>query len=180
VILYIITHLRELMRPGRPRCPRRIEREPSVTYFKPRGIPLDQLDVMVITLEELETVRLVDLEGMEQEIAAASMGISRRAFWDDLQRARMKIAEALIDGKAIRIDGGSYQVNRKSMLACLDCQNVWEEPLRLGGSQRCPRCESANICKNQEKASCKGRRIDPGANARPKNRRQGEMAKHDG
>jgi uncharacterized protein len=99
------------MRPGRPRCPRRIEREPEVTYFKPRGIPLHELEVVVLTVEELEVIRLLDLEGMDQEQAAQRMGISRRAFWEDLQSGRRKVADALIRGKAIEIKGGSYSMD---------------------------------------------------------------------
>ena len=98
------------MRPGRPRCPRRIESEPEVTFFKPRGVPLKELEIVVLTMEELEAVRLIDLEGMDQERAAQSMGISRRALWDDLQSARGKIAKALIEGKAIEIKGGNYSL----------------------------------------------------------------------
>jgi uncharacterized protein len=99
------------MRPGRPRCPRRIECEPEVTYFKPRGVPLHELEVVVLTVEELEVIRLLDLEGMDQEHAAQRMGISRRAFWEDLQSGRRKVADALIRGKAIEIRGGNYSMD---------------------------------------------------------------------
>lgn len=93
---------------GRPKCPRRVEFTPDITYFKPRGMPLSDLEVVSLTIEELETIRLVDLEGLRQEDAAVRMGISRRAFWEDLKAARMKIALALSTGKAIEIKGGNY------------------------------------------------------------------------
>jgi uncharacterized protein len=93
---------------GRPKCPRRVERTPDVTYFKPRGVPLSDLEVVFITVEELEALRLVDVEGLRQEDAAIRVGISRRAFWEDLKAARMKIALALTTGKGIEIKGGNY------------------------------------------------------------------------
>ncbi|GLI12986.1 hypothetical protein MTHERMMSTA1_01120 [Methanosarcina thermophila MST-A1] len=93
---------------GRPKCPRRVEQTPEVTYFKPRGVPLSNLEVVSITVEELEALRLVDVEGLRQEDAAIRVGISRRAFWKDLKAARTKIAFALSTGKAIEIKGGNY------------------------------------------------------------------------
>jgi uncharacterized protein len=93
---------------GRPKCPRRVEQTPDVTYFKPRGVPLSDLEVVSLTVEELEALRLVDIEGLRQEDAAARVGISRRAFWEDLKAARMKVALALSTGKAIEIKGGNY------------------------------------------------------------------------
>ncbi|AYK14975.1 MAG: DUF134 domain-containing protein [Methanosarcina flavescens] len=93
---------------GRPKCPRRVEQTPNVTYFKPRGVPLSNLEVVSITVEELEALRLVDVEGLRQEDAAIRVGISRRAFWEDLKAARTKVALALTTGKAIEIKGGNY------------------------------------------------------------------------
>jgi hypothetical protein len=88
---------------GRPKCPRRIGYEPLVTYFKPTGIPMSELEVVSIAMEELEALRLVDLEGLQQEEAAFQMGISRRSFWEDLQSARKKVSFALTTGRAIEI-----------------------------------------------------------------------------
>lgn len=93
---------------GRPKCPRRVEQTPYITYFKPRGVPLSDFEVVSITVEELEALRLVDVEGLRQEDAAIRVGISRRAFWEDLKAARTKIALALTTGKAIEIKGGNY------------------------------------------------------------------------
>ncbi len=68
------------------------------------------MKVEVLKLEELEAIRLVDFEGMNQEEAAAQMGVSRKTMWNDLKAGRMKVASALIHGKAIRIEGGSYVI----------------------------------------------------------------------
>jgi predicted DNA-binding protein (UPF0251 family) len=93
---------------GRPKCPRRVEQTPDVTYFKPRGVSLEDLEVVSLTIEELEALRLMDVEGLKQEDAAYRVGVSRRAFWEDLKAARMKVALALTTGKAIEIKGGNY------------------------------------------------------------------------
>lgn len=72
----------------------------------PEGCP--KVEAISITLEELETVRLVDLLDLDQEDAAFYMGISRKAFWNDLMNARKKIAAALVYGMGLRIEGGSF------------------------------------------------------------------------
>lgn len=59
-------------------------------------------------MEEMEAIRLVDLEGLDQESAAAQMGISRKSLWVDLKSARRKVARALVHGMVIQIRGGSY------------------------------------------------------------------------
>ena len=79
---------------------------PSVRCFMPEGCP--RIEAISLTLEELEAVRLVDLLDLDQEEAAFYMGISRKAFWNDLMNARKKIATALIYGLGLRIEGGSF------------------------------------------------------------------------
>ena len=96
--------------PGRRRAQRWVTDIPDVEFFKPAGIPLRELQVMEISIEELEAIRLTDLEGLTQEEAAAKMGISRRTFWNDLNEARKKIALALVNGNAIHIKGGDYTI----------------------------------------------------------------------
>lgn len=94
----------------RPRLCRRILAEPNVTYFKPRGIPLRQLNEVVISFDEFEAVRLKDLEGLEQEECAKKMKISQPTFHRLVLSARKKIADAIINGKAIQIRGGNYRL----------------------------------------------------------------------
>lgn len=89
------------------RC-RRIGFLPGVTYYKPAGVPLRVLEEVRLALEELEALRLCELEGLEQEAAAGRMGISRPTFQRVLQSARFKIADALVNGRAIRVHGGNY------------------------------------------------------------------------
>lgn len=88
----------------RPRCPRQVAFSPSVTYFKPAGIPLRELEELVLRPDELESLRLADLEGLYQEEAAERMGISRPTFARLVETARRKVADALVNGRAIRLE----------------------------------------------------------------------------
>lgn len=94
--------------PGRSRSARWVGSLPRVSMFKPAGVRAADLQVINLTVEELETVRLSDLEGLDQSDAAMMMGISRKTFWTDLKSARRKIALALVEGHAIVIEGGNY------------------------------------------------------------------------
>lgn len=95
----------------RPPKTRRVGFVPDITYFKPAGVPVRTLDEVVLTVEELESIRLKDREGLEQEEAAERMQVSRPTFRRILVEARSKVAEALIEGKAIRIEGGVYKLS---------------------------------------------------------------------
>lgn len=79
---------------------------PRADYFKPAGIPLSDLAEVGLTVDELEAVRLADLEGLYQEEAAKKMKISRQTFGNIIESARKKNADALVNVKAIRIEGG--------------------------------------------------------------------------
>lgn len=89
---------------ARPLKCRRIDCTPASNYFKPAGIPLRELDEVVLGMDELEAIRLTDLEGLYQQDAAARMGVSRQTIGNILGRAHGKIADALLNGKALRID----------------------------------------------------------------------------
>ncbi|HUI08194.1 MAG TPA: DUF134 domain-containing protein [Verrucomicrobiae bacterium] len=90
----------------RAHCPRRIRQLPSATYFKPAGIPLRTLEEIALALDELEALRLADLTALHHETAAEQMGVSRATFGRIVERARRKVADALINGKALRLEGG--------------------------------------------------------------------------
>jgi len=87
----------------RPRCHRRITHSPPADYFKPRGIPLRDLKEIELEPDELEALRLADLNGLYRQEAAKKMGISRQTFDRIVRRARAKVAEALVEGFALRI-----------------------------------------------------------------------------
>ena len=91
----------------RPCCLRHIDVSPCAVYFKPAGIPVHMLEEVVLTLDELEALRLADLNGLYQEQAAEKMKISRPTFSRVIEQARRKVADALIHGKALRLEGGA-------------------------------------------------------------------------
>lgn len=93
----------------RPRKLKTIDFEPDVTYFKPRRVPLVDLEEVELTLEELESLRLSNLENLSQADAATKMDIHQSTFQRTLARAREKITDALVNGKAIKIKGGDYK-----------------------------------------------------------------------
>ncbi len=87
----------------RPIKPRRVSFDPNVIYFKPRAVPLSELEEVDLGIDELEALRLCDLENLDQKGAAKKMGISQSTLGRILTLARKKIAQALIEGKAIKI-----------------------------------------------------------------------------
>ena len=99
----------------RPRNFRRICQKPAANYYKPRGIPLSALQHINLTFDELEAIRLADLEGMYQEKAAQEMNISRQTFGRIIESAHKKIADALVNGKALSIDGGNIEFDNSGM-----------------------------------------------------------------
>ncbi len=141
----MITYIKTMNKRGRPKCLRTVGGIPEVDYFKPRGIPLKDLEVIKLTVEELEAIRLIDLEGLEQEKAAAQMRISRRTLARELKSGRKKIADALIQGKAIEIKGGNFISPDKRIFSCEDCKHEWEEKQGTGRPEKCPKCHNKNI-----------------------------------
>ncbi len=98
--------------PPRPRIQRRVFCNPEFTYFKPAGARIVELEEIVLTVDEFEAIRLRDHEGLEQTQAAEKMGISQPTFQRLYESARKKIADAIVNGKAIKIEGGSYKITR--------------------------------------------------------------------
>jgi predicted DNA-binding protein (UPF0251 family) len=94
----------------RPHCCRRIGGQPAASIFKPIGIPMRMLDEVVMTLDEFEAIRLADLDGLYQESAAAQMEVSRPTFSRITAAAHRKLADAIVHGKALRIEGGPVLV----------------------------------------------------------------------
>lgn len=79
--------------------------EPAYGFFKPQGIPLRELEVVSLSVEELEALRLADIEELYQESAAERMEVSRPTFQRILKEAHRKVAIALVEGKALGIEG---------------------------------------------------------------------------
>jgi predicted DNA-binding protein (UPF0251 family) len=127
----------------RPLKSRLVEIDPEINYFKPRGVPMMELEQVQLTVDELEALRLADFLNMSHEEAGKQMGVSRATFGRIIEQARKIVADALIHGKAISVDGGNYErvdtlVNR--VFLCDGCQCRWEEPPATGSPQQCPSC----------------------------------------
>ena len=88
----------------RPFCSRIVRGNPVATYFKPVRIPMRFLAESNLSLDEFEAIRLADYEGLYQEDAAKEMGISRPTFARIIESARKKIADSIVNGKALKIE----------------------------------------------------------------------------
>ncbi len=97
----------------RPKRKRRITCYPEANYFKPIGIPVRELQQVILSCEEFEAIRLKDFLGKDQKEAAAQMFISQSTFHRILIEARKKIAEVFVMGKAIKIEGGNFIMKEK-------------------------------------------------------------------
>jgi len=93
---------------ARPKKCRIVGELPEITYFKPRGVPIRYLKEYNLTIDELESIKLADFMQLDQEKASEKMGVSRQTFGRILNEARKKIAQAIITGGAIRIEGGNF------------------------------------------------------------------------
>ncbi len=148
---------------ARPTKWRRIEHIPEVPYFIPSDDSVENMDVNILLLEELEAIRLKDLEGLEQAECAEKMEISRPTFQRILLSAREKVADSLIHGKMIHIEGGTYTRNICSVV-CSDCSHLWNESIEnLQGSEEkncsCPSCGSHKVgCAKKCKGNFCGRK----------------------
>jgi predicted DNA-binding protein (UPF0251 family) len=125
----------------RPLRQRTIQGEFNATYFKPAGIPVRELESINLTLDELEAVRLTDLEDLYQADAAEKMNISRQTLGNIIKSAHKKIAEALIQGKTISIEGGAVQIVRERYF-CSKCNQTFQ---KKDDQTNCPDCKSKKI-----------------------------------
>ena len=124
----------------RPLCPRRVDASPPSTYFKPRGVPVSKLEEVVLSVDELEALRLADLEGLYHEDSAARMNVSRATFGRIVEAARRKVAQVLVRGRALKIEGGAVEVPALRRFACAACGHGWSEPFGTGRPGVCPAC----------------------------------------
>jgi predicted DNA-binding protein (UPF0251 family) len=131
---------------GRQPMWRRVDSIPRINYFKPAGVPLSGLEEVRLSVEEAEALRLKDIEGLEQDGCAQKMKVSRSTFARILLSARRKMADALLNGKAIRIEGGNYEMSVRRFR----CHNghEWEVPFEKmikEPPQLCPTCHTTEI-----------------------------------
>ena len=143
---------------ARPTKWRKIENIPTIPYFIPSESDVAEVPENILKLEELEAIRLKDLEGLEQGECAENMEVSRPTFQRILLSAREKIADSLINGKTIHVEGGNFTRNI-CPVKCLDCGKEWMESYEnlesiKNGEYSCPSCGSMKVICGQ---NCKGK-----------------------
>jgi predicted DNA-binding protein (UPF0251 family) len=135
----------------RPQKDRFVKFDPNISYFKPRGIPMQNLEEVRLAVDEGEAIRLADLLGLSHEEAGRRMGVSRATFGRIVQKARKTVADALINGKAINIEGGNYKIIMEARIfACRKCDKKWKEPQSTGRPKSCPKCNHNDIHRTAE------------------------------
>jgi uncharacterized protein len=154
----------------RPEKCRRIENIPEITYFKPAGIPIRELEEISLSPVEIEALRWKEIENLDQTQGALKMNISRPTFQRILASARFKIADALIKGKAIRIEGGNFQIKARRYIC--SCKYEWDVPFKTAVENPplvCPQCARSEIQPllplagsdaKKERRTCCGRRLE--------------------
>ncbi|MBO8169548.1 MAG: DUF134 domain-containing protein [Thermoanaerobacteraceae bacterium] len=128
----------------RPKKCRKVSGLPKECYFKPAGIPVRELEEINLLVEELEALRLKDLEGLNQEECAGQMNVSRPTFQRILTSAREKVATALVHGRAIKVEGGNFDLN-KPFYKCKSCHSNWTPNTGHKRKDKCPKCGNKNI-----------------------------------
>jgi len=141
---------------ARPINCRRVGFMPQSDYFKPRGMPSSMLEEVILTVDECEAIRLADLEGSYQEQAAEKMNVSRQTFGRIIESAHKKVADALVKGKALKIEGGEFEMASMRNFSCYDCQHSWGLPYGTGRPGNCPSCKSGNIRRAEESRGYNG------------------------
>lgn len=143
--------------PRRKKC-RRVEILPRVQFFHPSETKAYEGEMVVLKIEELEAIRLADLEELDQDQCAEKMQISRGTLQRILYDCRKKIADALVNGKAIQIAGGNY-VKGNCGFTCLKCNCVWENDYL---EHFCPECGHTEIYCGDKEAKCQNTCKDKG------------------
>lgn len=143
---------------ARPTKWRKIEHVPTVPYFVPTDQETNEVAKNIILFEEIEALRLKDLEGLEQEECANRMQVSRPTFQRILLSAREKVADSLVNGKVMHITGGNFTRNICAV-QCVHCGKEWVESyenleLLDNSDYACPNCGSSEVfCRE----SCNGK-----------------------
>jgi predicted DNA-binding protein (UPF0251 family) len=137
---------------SRPVKLRKIKELPIYDLFKPMGVPVFKLEQVALKVEELEAMRLKDIESLNQKECADRMQISRQTFQLIIDEARKKVTTALTTGKAIRIDGGHYTL-KICTYTCQVCGHIYETAYEQI-IQICPNCGSKNVRCNNSSHFC--------------------------
>ncbi len=124
----------------RPKCCRQIGVMPGKTCFQPEGATPLSFEVVLLSLDEYEALRLADLEGLYQEQAAFRMNISRQTFGRIVEAARRKVADVLVNGKILKIEGGSVSMKAEKPVRCPRCRRPLSPDCNRRNEMSCPHC----------------------------------------
>jgi uncharacterized protein len=130
----------------RPKQHRKMKSPPLMRGYKPFGIPLRDLEKVILQLDEYEAIRLLDYEGLLQEEAAERMHVSRPTLTRIYESARRIVAQALVEGKMIIIQGGKVKFD-KDWYRCRHCHKLF------GGVEAHDRCHDCNQFEGTELTS---------------------------
>jgi len=127
----------------RKKMKRIVQRPPLFTEFKPTGVRRMSLELVELSIDEYEAIRLADNIGLNHDKAAEEMEISRSTFSRLIEEARKKIAEFIIEGKQLQIGGGNIHF-RGNILKCQSCGHMFNTNFEINVS-KCPACNSENL-----------------------------------
>lgn len=143
--------IKEEPKMARPIKWRKVETMPKYRYFIPVSKEKEGLNENILKVEEIEAIRLRDLESLEQKDCANKMEISRQTFQRIYNEAKRKVADSLINGKAIKVAGGNY-TQHICKFVCKSCGNNWQgrvEDLE-SEKEKCPECGSGKQFCNEK------------------------------
>jgi predicted DNA-binding protein (UPF0251 family) len=103
------------------------------------------LKEVILTIDEFEALRLADLEALSHEEAAKKVKISRATFGRIIEKARRTVADALVNGKAILIEGSNYRTGNMVEFRCRNCNRSWQFPIITKQNKNCPRCKQKGL-----------------------------------
>lgn len=139
---------------ARPTKYRRVAFIPENNHFVPAGRPRCQVEEIELKVEELEAMRLKDIENLNQEEAAKKMAVSRQTFQNIIDSARHKVALALTQGRGIRINGGNFTTYH-CRYQCSSCEETYE--INYAQDKHiCPSCGSKEVLCTRKEKGCKG------------------------
>jgi predicted DNA-binding protein (UPF0251 family) len=113
---------------------------PDKTCFRPQGMTTSSLEEVLLSLDEYEAIRLADLEGLYQEQAALMMNISRQTFGRIIESAHRKVADVLVNGKALKIEGGYVSMEETKQIRCHRCRQTFNPCCETRDAAICPHC----------------------------------------
>lgn len=152
--------LKETFTVSRPKCCRQVASLPRCSAFAPIGVPTPRCREIVLAVDELEAIRLADLEGLYQEQAAGQMNVSRQTFGRIVESARRKVAMAIAEGWTLKIEGGRVRMAERRTARCGGCRRVWEMPSGAASPAECPHCHCREVhCTAWDEgvSACRGR-----------------------